>query len=167
MTAQVPERLLYRGRMLDLCDQPLYSWFRLSGQEETPFVSTFSANWRGYVGTWEIRDDRLYLVTLMGLLKSGERGSLEDLFPDYPQRVFAHWYSGELRAPLGRLLKYVHMGYASEYERDLLLLVRRGVVLKTRVRENGRAEGTGGGEGYQVAGTTVFSRPGSTGPRQE
>ena len=61
---------------------------------------------------------------------------LETVFPGYPDRVFAHWYSGTLRIPQGEILKYVHMGHQSTFERDMLIDVERGVIGEVRIREN-------------------------------
>jgi hypothetical protein len=80
------------------------------------------------VGTWEIRDDRLYLIGLDAELGDGSAASLKTIFPRFPKRVFAHGFNGELRAPRGKLLNDVHMGCGSEYEEDLFLEVSRGVV---------------------------------------
>ena len=80
------------------------------------------------------------------------------LFPDYPDRVFAHWYSGTIRIPQGKLLNYVHMGYGSTYERDLFLEIEKGVIKNTRMRQNGHAESEDGPEGYGIGGMTVFPR---------
>ena len=38
--------------------------------------------------------------------------------------------------PQGDLVEYVHMGYASVYERDLLISIEQGVVVDTQVRVN-------------------------------
>ena len=76
------------------CDEPLSLWFKILGDEESPFEEMSSANWRGYVGTWQIKDNRLYLVDLRGKLKNGAQGSIETFFPGFPDRVFAHWFSG-------------------------------------------------------------------------
>lgn len=51
-------------------------------------------------------------------------------------RVFAHWYSGTIRVPKGKQLKYVHAGYGSIYEQDVLLDLDRGVVVGTRLKHN-------------------------------
>ena len=77
----------------------------------------------------------------------------EALFPGYPQGVFAHWFSGELRCPSGALLHYVHGSYASSYERDLFIEVRRGVVGKEHEVVNGQAEPKAP-EGYTLAAHT-------------
>ena len=61
--------------------------------------------------------------------------------------MFAHWYSGTIRIPQGELLEYVHGGYASTYERDLLLELERGVVKNVHVRQNGLAASENAREG--------------------
>ena len=159
MTAQFAEQLHYQGRDVALCTNPLDDYFAMGGLRP-PFDSSCTALWRGYVGRWEIVDDRLYLVGLSGTLEDGTEASLATVFPGFPDRVFAHWYSGTLRIPEGRRLKYVHMGYASSYERDRFLDVERGVVVATRVRENGTAASDSAPEGYGVAGTLVLPRAG-------
>jgi hypothetical protein len=156
MTAQIAERLTYQGQAWSLCANPLDDYFAMGG-ERPPFQWNCTALWRGYVGQWEIRDDRLYLLALHGTLKDGASASLATVFPDFPDRVFAHWYSGTLRIPQGRRLQYVHMGYGSTYERDLLLEIERGVVVASRVQHNGTAGSEGDGEGYQTGGMTLFS----------
>lgn len=156
MTAQIAERLLYQGQTWSMCTNPLNDYFAFGGVSPE-FRWDCTALWRGYVGLWEIQNDRLYLLELNGALQDGSAASLASMFPDYPERVFAHWYSGTLRIPQGRLLKYVHMGYGSTYERDLLLEIESGVVVATHVQHNGTAGSEGGGEGYGVGGMTVFS----------
>lgn len=56
---------------------------------------------------------------------------------DEKGRVRADWYSGELRIPMGEMLKYVHGGYCSTWERDRLVMIEKGVVVRDWVRGNG------------------------------
>ena len=140
MTAQIGERLRYQGEDMTMATEPLEAYFTLGGERPSfGFVST--ALWRGYVGRWEIVDDRLYLVGINAAAFRDEPVPLERLFPGYGDRVFAHWYSGTLRVPQGRRLAYVHMGYASTYERDLMLQIERGVLRGTWVRHNAEQAG--------------------------
>jgi len=142
MTAQCPETMLLRGEKLSLCTEPLAPYLE-SGANQITFDAETSACWRGYVGTWAIESGRLYLVKLQGgsVTDAGwiER-SLADLFPEYPDGVFAHWYTGELRCTKGQLLDYFHGGYASQYEQDLFIEVVRGVVVSERLVVNVVAE---------------------------
>lgn len=157
MTAQIAERLHYQGGEVGMCTTPLCHYFTMAGITP-PFESNCTALWRGYVGSWEIVDDRLYLVKLRGTLKSGAEATLATIFPDFPDRVFAHWYSGTIRIPQGKQIEYVHMGYESVFERDVFLDIERGVIVGTRVRHNGTAESDDAPEGYGVGAMTVFSR---------
>jgi hypothetical protein len=157
MTAQIAEKLLYQGEQVAMCTNPLSDYFAMGGFNPR-FESMSTALWRGYVGGWEIVDDRLYLVSLDGTLEDGTDATLETVFPGFPDRVFAHWYSGTVRIPQGKQLEYVHMGYASKFEQDLFLEIERGVVVATRVRQNGVAESDQAPEGYSVGAMTVFPR---------
>jgi hypothetical protein len=140
MTAQTAERLHYQGEEVAMYTLPLDDYFALT-ESTPPFVWTSSNCWRGYIGRWEIVDQRLYLVELRGNLKGGSEASIATIFPDFPDRVFAHWYTGTLRIPQGERLEYVHMGYHSTFERDLLLEVERGVITGSRIKHNEPPEG--------------------------
>lgn len=157
MTAQIGEKLIYDGREVSMCSEPLGDYFAFGGNNPS-FESNCTALWRGYVGTWEIINDRLYMVRLTGTLKDGTEATLETVFPGYPDRVFAHWYSGTLRIPEGKMLEYIHMGYGSSYERDRFLKIEKGVVVGSQVRHNGNAEDSDGPDGYGIGAMTVFPR---------
>jgi hypothetical protein len=54
---------------------------------------------RGYVATWEVRDDTLYLLRLdADPCGKGNNVPLSLLFPGSSAPVKASWYTGELRA---------------------------------------------------------------------
>ena len=159
MTAQAPEKLLYKGEELTLCSEPLGPFLEFSGST-VKFDARCTALWRGYIGTWSIENDRLYLVALKGSVITDDEMSevgLDALFPDYPDGVFAHWFTGELRCPSGALLNYVHGCYGSTYEKDLFLRVQRGVVLEERIVVNGQAE-PDAPQDYLLAGMTTFGQ---------
>jgi hypothetical protein len=131
MTAQVREKIIYEGKIYSMCSCPLSPFLKLS-KFKNEFISPHTALWRGYVGTWEILVERLYLVELVGDFADGSLVNLEAIFPGYPNRVFAHWYSGTVRIPQGKILKYVHMGFGSIYELDLSIKIEKGVVVSVR-----------------------------------
>ena len=129
MTAQVSEKLLYEGKSIFLFSEPLALYLM---QNQIRFTSPHTANWRGYVGTWEIIEtegvERLYLVGIEAHKDYETILTLPDLFPGF-DKVFAHWFTGELRCPQGDLVEYVHMGYASTYEYELFLEFKQGVLV--------------------------------------
>ncbi len=129
MTAQVSEKLLYEGKSIFLFSEPLALYLV---QNQIRFTSPHTANWRGYVGTWEIIEtegvERLYLVGIEAHKDYETILTLPDLFPGF-DKVFAHWFTGELRCPQGDLVEYIHMGYASTYEYELFLEFKQGVLV--------------------------------------
>ena len=135
MTAQFPEKILYQGEKYAMCTEPLEDYFAKGGVRPI-FRRSSTALWRRYIGLWEIVDDRLYLTGLEGWLEDGTKATTAMIFPAFPEKIFAQWYSGQLRIPQGEMLEYIHMGYGSTYERDLFLEVRCGVVIETSVRHN-------------------------------
>lgn len=144
MTAQFPDTILFAGTRCALMSNPLESLFD-QGHPRPPFVSESTANWRGYVAHWEIEDDRLFLVGLDArvvrgpprISRAGQDGlsaySEADLFPASGGRVHASWFSGTLRIPDGDLVKYVHLGYESRYERYVMLDFKGGELVLTRI----------------------------------
>lgn len=139
MTAQVPETLYFHGKGHSMCTEPLASFFDLVGWQPR-FTSPHTGLWRGYVGTWELIDDRLYLTAVEGRLEDGTKVSLGTLFPGFENRVFAHWCSGALRVPRGERLRYVHGGYGSTFEEDVNILVEKGVVVRVDICRNERPD---------------------------
>jgi hypothetical protein len=161
MTAQAGEILVLDGEEVTMCTEPLDDYFTFASI--TPnFEANCTALWRGYVGTWEIVGERLYLISLSGTLNDGEAADLETMFPGFSDRVFAHWYSGQIRIPRGKLLKYVHGGYGSIYEADLLINFEKGVVLARRTKHNGTSDAPDdpdnpdNSSGYYFGAMTVF-----------
>ncbi len=137
MTAQVSETLIYNGKQLMMFTTPLDLYLKAN---RLSFVSPHTACWRGYEGTWEIKgsesNERLYLVALRAYRSYEDISGLEDIFPGFPDGVFAHWFSGQIRLPQGNLLKYIHGGYASTYEYDLFLEIKKGLVMNKRAVHN-------------------------------
>lgn len=154
MTAQISEQLIFEGETVPLFSNPLDDYFALGGHNPG-FEATSTALWRGYVGTWEIQADRLYLIKLWGHLEGGGEATIESVFPGYAQRVFAHWFSGTLRIPQGGQIQYVHAGYSSIFERDVLLTLRHGVVVAQQVRYNSPSL-KDAPRRYDVGGLTVW-----------
>jgi hypothetical protein len=138
MTAQVPDIIVIAGEELPLFSNPPDSYFN----EENPrpaFQSMSTANWRGYVATWEISESALYLVDLKGTISGSGGVNIATIFPDDPERIKADWFSGTLRIPRGKCINYMHLGYGSIYEEDLIIEVENGVVKKREIVDNKKA----------------------------
>lgn len=133
MTAQAGERLLYKGEETWMAAEPLNQY--LQNRNDIKFVSPSTACWRGYYGQWEIKDRKLYLIELKAYLEGYREVGLDYLFPGQ-NTAFANWFSGKIRIPQGEMLDYVHMGYASLYERDLILVFENGLLTNEYIIDN-------------------------------
>ncbi len=145
-TAQVPDIITYEGKKRPLMTNPLESFFKEGERPEfqtSPGVRVTS-NWRGYVANWEIEDDTLYLVGLDSWIckdlgpENCKRADLKELFGEKFRdgKVKADWFTGDLRMSDGELLQYVHMGYGSVFERDIILSVAAGKITGKEVIDN-------------------------------
>ena len=128
MTAQLPEILILDGEQVQLFStpglpegEPRLVRILDQAQASASLPMAFStACWRNYRATWEIKDGRLYLNAVAGIFR------LEGESP-----LFAGWYSGVLRVPRGERVQYVHMGFESKFERDLLIQIEAGRMVRT------------------------------------
>ena len=155
MTAQIAEVLVFEGVTHHMLATPLDDFFKFGGRNPG-FQANSTALWRGYVGSWEMVDQRLYLTSLRAQLASGAAASLGSVFPGFEDRVFAHWFSGTIRLPMGKRLQYVHSGFASRYERDVFLKMEAGVLVSRTEQPNGQAD-ENAPEGYAIGAMTVMN----------
>jgi hypothetical protein len=139
-TAQQGDILFLDGKKYSIYTNPLEPFLRNNPDRMPKSNIVSSALWRGYVATWRVKNERLVLVDV-GILKDvskpGEKGLsteivsvMDKVFPG-EKDVVANWFSGHIIIPDGKLVNYVHMGYASTYEKYILLRVEQGVVTRT------------------------------------
>ncbi|MAT41664.1 MAG: hypothetical protein CL609_04930 [Anaerolineaceae bacterium] len=134
MTAQQPDKIFIDGQEQPLFSNPLEDYFTLTNFNPS-FMSPHTANWRGYVASWEIINQKLYLVSLSGWKVNPDTpGKLEEVdsqivFPDESPPIFAKWFTGRLIVPQGKMMQYIHMGYESIYEREIHYHVKNGEII--------------------------------------
>ncbi|MEP6262749.1 MAG: hypothetical protein ABJ092_14330 [Gillisia sp.] len=137
MTAQSREIIYIDGKEERMAAEPL--GFYLNNNPQFKFKFSNTACWRGYYGTWTLENDRLYLIELEGNIDGPDDSwnpvDLQYLFPGQ-EKVFANWFSDIIKIEKGDLLEYVHMGYASKYERNLFLVFEEGVKVDEYLIEN-------------------------------
>ena len=138
MAAQLPDTIIIEKEKMGLYTNPLEQyWIRLE-KKRPPFCPLDSCQ-RGYVATWEIKDKQLFLKDIDGnfvkksLLfgKRLVRYSMKMLFSrSASRRVKASWFSGKLRVPRGHMTAYDHREYNSRFEKEMIITVDRGNVVK-------------------------------------
>jgi len=83
--------------------------------------SRHSGCWRGYHGTWEIKDQKLYLKEISGIFA---------LIGTEP--VFADWFTGSVLVPQGEVIDEV----CDLHESDLHIHIEKGIKLGSEVIDN-------------------------------
>jgi len=163
-TAQIPDRLIYKGDTISLFDCPLEYY---PGRETINPRSLFggsgcfyTACWRNYVATWLIENNKLYLVQIknacfptdsgyVGISLQGSANTIGKEFADlkslFPNRydngkVFADWVSTSMTSPIGKLLFYIHDGFASIFEKELEFTFKNGTLIETKEYDNSKTK---------------------------
>ena len=96
MTIQAGDVLSYNGKKTTITAEPLKPY--LETRTDVSFIFKSTALVRGYIGVWEIKNKKLYLVSLVGFINNNEKVDLKYLFPNITE-VFAVWFSGDIRIP--------------------------------------------------------------------
>ena len=133
MTIQAGEILSYNGEKTTIATEPLKSY--LETRSDVGFIFKSTGLVRGYIGTWEIKNNQLYLISLLGFVDNNKKVDLSYLFPNITE-VFADWFSGDIRIPEGELLKKINLGYASVFEKDRILSFKEGIIIGETVKDN-------------------------------
>jgi hypothetical protein len=133
LTIQAGDILSYNGEKKTIATEPLKSY--LETRSDVSFIFKSTALVRGYIGTWEIKNNQLYLISLLGFVDNNKKVDLSYLFPNKTE-VFANWFSGNIRIPEGELLNKINLGYASVFEKDRILNIKEGILISETVKDN-------------------------------
>ncbi len=133
MTAQIHEELILNGEKTSMAfcpplpdEHPRIVKVSLDeAMQDSDSILFSTACWRAYQGSWEIRDGRFYLVGLRGTFR---------LLGEDP--IVADWFSGVLRIPKGKVIRYIHMGFGSVFEQEVHVKVEKGVATSSRLVDN-------------------------------
>ncbi|MBN1183434.1 MAG: hypothetical protein JXB49_14170 [Bacteroidales bacterium] len=137
MCIQITDILFVKGTRYMLSTTPLDDyWTKKNPKPEIRIPRT--SCYRGYVATWEIIDNCLYIIHLTFHAPERDMG-LHYIFPNNPGRVKATWYSGELRVNLGDRIRTNNEVYDDCMfitESDWLIQVKKGEVVNQRYKAN-------------------------------
>ena len=133
-TAQTPDKIIYNGKEYRLHSNPMESYFEKYPDKRPQGEVRMTSLWRGYIATFEIKDNQLYLKDIEIEMSDPTEEKpyntkwesvKNEIFPDQ-DIVKIDWLTGFLVLPEGKVVNYVHMGYASTYENYVLLEFENG-----------------------------------------
>jgi hypothetical protein len=141
MAAQLPDIIVINGVRQELYSNPLEQ-FWIVKKIRRPFFLASTICKRGYVATWEIIDKHLVLKDIEGQFEKRYllfwrkicSFSIRNLFKNISVKdEIASWYTGKIRVPIGKRIWYVHKDYESRFEKEMILTVDHGKIIKTIV----------------------------------
>lgn len=143
-TPQTKDGLCYQGNYTAIKETPLESYPKIGKIRSILFdkqsVSYATNCYRKYVAEWLIENDQLFLTAIYPCFcDESEPSNLNNVFGSLVKdnRVFAHWYSGNLSFPLGKRL-YTAEGPFDEsiYEYQVTLECVMGHIINTKTTDN-------------------------------
>jgi len=141
-TGQAGDILVYKGDTVTIFSTPLEFRenidsirYKLFDYEENSYST---ACWRGYIATWNLINDSLFLTSIVSCADSKLNADLNKLFPNEISEngIFAKWFKGSIDIPSGKLLEYVHMGFESIYENEVVLEIDEGIIINSKTYKN-------------------------------
>lgn len=147
MAAQLPDVIIVHGEKMELYSNPLEQYWIENKVRRPAFQSTIICK-RGYIATWELRGKLLLLRDIDGdyenshfiFWKKIEPYTFNQLFPKADGEAIATWFTGKIRIPQGRRTLYVHHEYDSRFEREMVVTIEHGRVMKTVVLDYAKHE---------------------------
>lgn len=142
VTAQYPDKIKFKGTEYNLNSNPLEAFFEKYPHKRPQGGIMSTALWRGYVAHFEIIEEQLYVTDIKIQVdeegpgrKFGWISAFNQVFP-HKEKVKIDWYTGILILPHGKMVEYVHMGYASTYKKYWLLEIDTGNFMEARKYKN-------------------------------
>ena len=140
-TPQIPDQILIGGEFRSLHSTPLESYLvkrgvfgKLHRKKRLAGKALYwgnTTNHRGYVATWQVRNDTLLLLNVRTKQKFGQRETYKvNLHKEFGcSVVMAEWFSGTLTIPDGELIESMHAGFGGVYDCYETIWIEKGVVV--------------------------------------
>lgn len=147
-TSQVPDRLIYNKDTLSIFANPLEQLSDIDSLRSKLFGDKkgcmTTACWREYFAEWTIIDNQLYLTGIFSCCyhEDNIKSDLQQLFGEkfINGKVKADWVTAKILSPQGKQLYYVHMGYESLYEKEVVYEIENGRLKGTTTYDNSKSK---------------------------
>lgn len=139
-TAQMSDRIIYKGKEYILRNNPLEEYFEKYPEKQPRGGVVSSALWRGYVATFEVRNDMLYLKDIEVMYQDTTskesynykwRSVLKEVVSD-GKELAIDWMTALLEMPYGEKVEDGHIYYIPQYQNIMLLEVQNGIVKREK-----------------------------------
>ena len=137
---QIPDKIVYNGKIYDLENRLLESYFKQYPEKRPEVKRRTHYLRRGYVATFEIKDNQLYLKDIEILINNPRlicsdtiwESVLNEVFPNQ-ESVKMDWITGSLGTSCWFWRRCVTADDRCEYNRNgILLKIKEGKLKKTK-----------------------------------
>lgn len=147
-TGQIPDRLIYNNDTLSIFANPLEQLSNIDSLRKKLFTDNNehwnTACWRGYQAEWTVIDNQLYLTAIFSCnyYEDKIKSDLQQLFGEkyIDGKVKADWVTAKVLSPQGKQLYYVHSGYESLYEKEVIFEFVNGQLKGTETYDNSKSK---------------------------
>lgn len=136
MCGQRTDSIIYQDTNYYLATLPLDAYLK-GIKDPIDFQSPDTGLQRGYKGTWEIRDNLLLLVNLEAYVYNYRKVDINILFPG-EDTVFANWFTGTLRIPIGAQIYRGWDYFESIFEFELTLVIEKGYFIGSKFKNTAK-----------------------------
>jgi len=142
-TPQRPEIIIYKGQKYQLFHNlPMADYFK-KYPDKHPRKDFFVATdlWRGYVATYEIKENQLYIKDIMILVPDSkgapvEKSAMNEVFPNQ-KLVKINWVTGLFVLPVGKIFAYDYNNSGNPiYENYIILEMENGILKREKEFSN-------------------------------
>ena len=103
-TRQIPDKIIFNGKKHELWhSNPMESYFKKHPKKD---MSSSTALWRGYVATFEVKGNQLYLKDIEMQVDYDQKWKsiLKEVFPNQ-KLIKIDWVTGLLVLPTGKIIE--------------------------------------------------------------
>ncbi|MDH6308516.1 hypothetical protein M2451_000827 [Dysgonomonas sp. PFB1-18] len=127
-TEQVPDQLIYNGKKISLYTgwghpSPLQTYFQ-QNDIKYPFTMLSTANYRGHIATWEIKDNKFLLneIKVRDDIYKPEKYDIKSISDTIIPggRVLADWFSGVLQCSTEKQSYYFYIRYGEVIDEQVI-----------------------------------------------
>lgn len=138
-TAQYGDKIIIEKDTFWINSNPLEEYFN---QKQSRTINGIqieahcTALWRGYVATWKLQNDSLFLVRIQTEYCSENPIDLDVKKEFGTHQVFAQWVNQTIVQVKGELIHYVHTDYRSIYEQEIYYNIEKGRIKEINQKNN-------------------------------
>lgn len=97
-----------------------------------------TANRRGYVASWELIEDQIFLTKISDVSNGRLEADLQTIFEtqDYNKRIKANWINDEMVVHSKNSMEGYRIGFSNVYEQEFVLKFKNGRLISRRTLNN-------------------------------